>query len=324
MNVQKLLAPERLWWLLAVVALLAAYIGLQFVRRRDTLRFSNVALLDKIAPRRPGWRRHVVAAAHLIALAALVVAFARPASEVKVPRQRATIMLALDTSLSMQATDVAPSRIDAAKKAAEAFVKNIPAKLNVGLVSFDTGARVNVNPTTDRAAVTNGIRALELHEGTSIGDAVDVSLTAISRIPKTGDGKPAPAVIVLLSDGATTVGKETSAVIPDAKKANVPVWTIAYGTPNGTIDIDVDGSGQLTRVPVPVDAGALAELSDGTGGGSFRAESADDLSRVYEKLGSAIGFDTEVQEVTDRWVGIGLAILGIGSLLSLALLQRVP
>ena len=324
LGIDTFLSASRLWWLLAVGGLLASYVVLQFVRRRDTIRFTNVALLDRLAPRRPGWRRHLVAGLHLMALAALVLAFARPAGEVRVPRQRATIMLTLDTSLSMKATDVDPTRIDAAKKAAEAFVRSIPPKINVGLVSFDTGARFNVNPTTDHDAVVQGIRALELHEGTSIGDAVDVALDAIARIPKAGDGRPAPAAIVLLSDGTTTVGKETAAAIPDAQKANVPVSTIAYGTPDGYIDIDVDGSGRLTRVPVPVDAQALEELAKGTGGTAFRAESAEDLGAVYQQLGSAIGYDTETKETTDSWVGLGLAVLGIGSVLSLVLLQRVP
>ena len=318
------LHPERLWWLAIVAVALAVYVIGQFRKRKYAVRFSSMHLLDKVAPKRPGWGRHALAALYLVGLAVGVMAAAQPVDQVKVPKQRATIMLALDTSLSMNATDVDPSRITAAKTAAEQFERSIPDQLNVGLVSFDGGARVNVTPTTDRKAVTSAISRLDLHEGTAIGDAVDASLDAIAGVPVGEDGKKIPAVIVLLSDGTTTVGREISAVIPEAKKADVAVWTIAYGTPDGVVDVTVPETGQQARIAVPVDAQALADLAEQTGGKSYTAESANDLKDVYQQLGSSIGYDTEKQEVTWQYALAAALLLGLIGVVSAAWYQRLP
>jgi Ca-activated chloride channel family protein len=316
--------PSRLWLLLGVVAVLAAYVVGQFQRRRYAVRFASSHLLDKVAPRRAGWPRHVLAALFLLGLSTAVLASAQPQAETKVPKQRATIMLALDTSLSMKATDVSPTRIAAAKAGATRFVKSIPKKLNVGLVSFDGDATVDVSPTTDRSQVTRAISSLKLNEGTAIGDAVTASLHAIQSLPKAKDGKKVPAVIVLLSDGATTVGRPTADAIPEAKKAGVAVYTIAYGTPDGVVDVTIPGTGEQTRIPVPVDSQALADLAQGTGGKSFTAQSASDLKSVYQQLGSSIGYDTEYTDISWQFALAAAAFLMVSGMVAALWFQRLP
>jgi Ca-activated chloride channel homolog len=316
--------PSRLWFLLGVGVVLAAYVASQFQRRRYAMRFSSSHLLDKVAPKRSGWGRHLLAALFLLGLSTAVVASAQPQGDVKVPKQRATIMLALDTSLSMKATDVTPSRIAAAKAGAVKFVNSIPKKLNVGLVSFAGDVRLDVAPTTDRASVTRSIKSLSLDEGTAIGDAVSTSLDAIKAVPKGRDGKKVPAVIVLMSDGATTVGKPTADAIPLAKKAGIAVYTIAYGTPNGTVDVTIPETGEQTRIPVPVDGQALADLANGTGGKSFTAQSASDLKSVYQQLGSSIGYDTQHTDISWKFALAAAAMIGLAGLISALWFQRLP
>ena len=318
------LEPSRLWWLLAVAAVAVAYVVAQFQRRRYAVRFASLHLIDKVAPRRPGWWRHLLAVVFLLGLSVGVMAAAQPLDEVKVPKQRATIMLALDSSLSMKATDVEPSRVEAAKAAAAVFVESIPEKLNVGLVTFDGTARVDVSPTTDRTAVSRAINGLELAEGTAIGDAVAVSLDALERMPEGEDGEKVPAVIVLLSDGTTTVGRENDEVIPEAKEAGVPVWTIAYGTEDGVVDVTVPETGEQARISVPVDIESLAEMAEQTGGQAFTAESAQDLANVYDELGSSIGYETENLEVTWRYALIASLLLAATGFVSAVWFQRLP
>lgn len=317
------IAPERLWFLAGVAVLAVAYVALQFKRSTYAVRFSNLALLDKVAPKRPGWRRHVVSGGYLLAMCALVVALAQPQTFERVPKERATIILAVDVSLSMQATDVSPTRIDSAKVAAARFVRTIPPKLQVGLVSFSGTTSLLVPPTTDRDAVTRAIRSLQLDEGTAIGDAVKTSLSAIAAIPRDESGERAPAVVVLLSDGKTTVGTPTEESIEPAKDASVSVFTIAYGTPDGFVEVD-DGMGGSQRVYVPVDEPALEQLAAETGGTSFEASSTADLTKVYQELGSAIGYDREAQEITWKVLAAGLAMMALVGGLSLAWFQRLP
>lgn len=317
------LHPGRLWWLLGLLGLVVAYVLGQRLRRRRAMRFTNVALLERIAPR-SGWGRHVLAAVQLLGLAIGVLAFAQPQHEVRVPKERATIVLAMDTSLSMKAADVAPNRISSAKRAAKQFVSSLPPKLNLGLVTFDGSARVDVTPTTDRRSVIAAIDDLELHEGTAIGDAVEVSLDTIERMPKDENGERAPGIIVLLSDGSTTMGLPTEDAGPLAKKAGVPVFTIAYGTPDGVVDITLPDTGETARVSVPVDAVALEKLAEATGGQAFTAGTAADLSDVYKRLGSAIGYDTEFQDITWRYLAAALAVLGLTSAVAAIWFQRLP
>ena len=315
------LSPGRLWLLLAVAALVAVYLLAQRRRSAYAVRFTNLALLDKVAPRRPGWRRHAPAAAFLAMLGLLVVGFAKPTAEVQVPRERATVMVAVDVSNSMQATDVAPSRIEAAKQAAGAFVDRLPERFNVGLVTFSRSASVVVAPTQDHAAVRSAIERLELGPSTAIGEAVFSSLEGISSVDSGlsgGDGEPAPGRIVLMSDGTNTAGRTPAEAAAAAKAAGVPVSTIAYGTAEGTITVD----GQT--LPVPVDVDALRELAEGTGGQAYTAESGEELGEVYADIGSSIGTRAERQEVSTWFIAAGLVAAALAAGFSLAWFSRLP
>jgi Ca-activated chloride channel family protein len=320
----RFLAPDRLWLLLVVVALAGVYVALQFRRSRYAVRISSMELLDKVAPNRPGWRRHVVAGVFLLGLAGLVVSVAQPVAVERVPRERSTIVVAVDTSLSMMATDVAPSRLEAAQEAATEFVNGLPEDLNVALIGFAGTAQLLVPPTQDRAVVTQAIAGLELEEATAIGDAVKLSVDVIDdQAQRTEEGLP-DATVVLISDGETTVGLPTADAIPLARDAGVAVNTIAYGTDEGviTVDEDGDGVGQTARVPVNTDE--LASLAEETGGVARTAESATDLEQVYADFGSTIGFDEEPTDVAYKFAAASLAVLTIGAALSLWWLQRLP
>jgi Ca-activated chloride channel homolog len=320
----RFLEPSRLWLLVVVVALVALYLVLQFTRPRYTVRFSNLELLDKVAPRRPGWRRHLPAGLFVAALAALVVSFAQPVMTVRVPTERSTIMLAIDVSLSMAAEDIAPNRIEAAQAAARDFVLQLPEQLNVGLVSFAGTAQLLVPPTQEHERVVSAIERLQLDKATAIGDAVRLSLDVIGDQALGVEGQSPDAAIVLISDGETTVGLPTADAIPLARDAGVAVSTIAYGTQEGQIlvDEDGDGIGQLVRVPVNVEE--LRGLAEGTGGLPFTAETAQDLAQVYDRLGSTIGYDEEPRDVSFRFVGAGIVLLLAAAGASLRWFSRLP
>lgn len=311
------LEPGRLWLLLLVGGLLAAYVLAQGRRRRDVVRFTNVALLASVAPTRPGWRRHVPALLILLALAVLIVAFARPVREVRSARDQSVILLAIDVSLSMQATDAQPNRLVAAQEAASAFVEDVPPDLQVGLITFAESASLLVPPGEDRTPVLTAIDNLDLAPGTAIAEAIFVGLNAIEAIP-TESGEPAPARIVLLSDGETTAGRPNEDAVAAAQDAGVPVSTIAFGEGDATIEINGE------TVPVSVDPAALQAIAEGTGGRFFRAASTDELRAVYEDIERAIGFTIEQDEVTAQWVGWALSLLLIAFALSLLWTPRLP
>jgi Ca-activated chloride channel homolog len=256
-------APLWLLALLGVAALVGFYVLVQLRRKAYAARFTNVALLGSIMPRRPGWRRHLAFGVLALGLATLVVSLAVPSTVVRVPREKATVVMAVDVSLSMQATDIQPDRFRAMQTAAKEFVDVLPERINLGLVSFAGTATTVVPPTTDRLQVANAIDNLDLAESTAIGEAVFTSLTTIENFQSTvvtrGE-EPPPARIVLLSDGQTTVGREDTQAIDAAKAAGVPVSTIAFGTDYGTLDLD----GEI--VPVPVDRAALEAIAEQTGG----------------------------------------------------------
>ncbi|MGC5021868.1 VWA domain-containing protein [Micromonospora sp. DT47] len=291
------------WWLLAllpVLALAALYVWRQRNRRAYAMRFTNVDLLRTVAPKGLGWRRHAAATAFLLALVALATGMARPAVDTKEPLERATVMLAIDVSLSMQADDVAPNRLEAAQEAAKQFVGELPASYNLGLVSFAKAANVLVAPTKDRDAVTAAIDGLTLAEATATGEAVFTCLEAIRSVPADGAAGIPPARIVLLSDGYRTSGRSVEEAAAGAQAANVPVSTIAFGTDSGQVDI----GGQLQRVPV--DRLALAQLAETTEGYFYEAASVSELKQVYQDMGSSIGFRTEPREVTQWYAGVAL------------------
>lgn len=311
-------APDRLWLLAAVAALAGLYVAALRRRRRYGVRFSNVALVDKVAPRGPGWRRHLPAAVFLAMLSVLVVAFARPAAETKVPRERATVLIALDVSNSMAATDVEPTRLEAAKSAALAFVDRLPARFNVGLVAFDGSASVIVAPTTDHQAVDSGIRGLVTGPATAIGEAVFTSIEAIANFDQQAGTNPPPSRIVLLSDGANTAGRSPEQAADAASAAHIAVSTIAYGTPEGTVEVN----GQL--IPVPVDGPALERLAKSTNGAYYEAASGEELQKVYQDIGSSVGFRTIRREVSVWFIGFGLVAAFGAAIASLVWSSRVP
>jgi Ca-activated chloride channel family protein len=317
------LSPGRLWMLALVPMVLLVYVLLQLRRRQYTVRFTNLALLAQVAPKNPGWRRHVAALLFLAAIIVMIIGWARPASSVKVPRDRATIMVAIDVSLSMNATDVAPNRFEAAKSAAKTFIRQLPMRFNVGVVSFAGSANVVAAPSADRQAAIVSIDQLQLDKRTAIGEAVFTSLQAIRSFDAAGrepgsPQDPPPAHIVLLSDGDNTTGRSVPEAVQGSVAAKVPVSTIAFGTPYGTVDID----GEVT--PVDVNKAALRDLAEQTNGKPYEAADRSQLSEVYKHIGSSLGFRTEHREVASRFSGIALLFALAAGGASLAWFARLP
>jgi Ca-activated chloride channel family protein len=309
------------WWLLALLPVLAVagvYVWRQFRRRQYAMKFTNVDLLRTLAPKGLGWRRHAAAGAFLLSLVALGSAMARPSVDQQEPLERATIMLAIDVSLSMEADDVAPTRIQAAQEAAKAFVNQLPSTYNLGLVSFAKSANVLVSPTKDRAEVIAGIDGLTLAEATATGEAVFTSLDAIRAVPADGANGAPPARIVLLSDGYRTSGRSIEDAATAASTANVPVSTIAFGTDTGVVDI----RGQLQRVPV--DRLSLQQLAQDTKGYFYEAASVSELKKVYEDMGSSIGHRVQPREVTQWYAGAALLFGLCAAAMSLLWTSRLP
>jgi len=302
----RFLSPQWLLLLVAVALLLAAYVIIQLRRKKFVARFSNVELLGSVAPRRPGWRRHLTFALLLIALTVLSVGVARPSAAVRVPRDRATVMLAIDVSLSMQATDVLPSRIDAAKTAAKKFADLLPARINLGVESFARSANVLVSPTLDRKSVKAAIETLQLANYTAIGEAIYGGIRAIQTFARTTTAKgdtPPPARIVLLSDGSNTTGRSVPDAIAAARQAHVQVSTIAFGTPTGTVTYGGE------TLPVPADDQTLEQIAKMTGGTFHTATSVGELESVYQDIGSQIGYTTRHRDISWRFLATGLLVL---------------
>jgi Ca-activated chloride channel family protein len=314
----RFLEPLWLLALLPVLALAALYVVRQLRRRSFAVRFTNVSLLQRLAPRGLGYRRHLAAGAFLLMLVTLGCAMARPATDAKQPLERATVMIAIDVSLSMQADDVAPTRIEAAKEAAKEFVKTLPDTYNIGLVSFAKSANVLVSPSKDKAAVDQAIDGLALAEATATGEAVFTCLSAIQSVPADGAAGPPPARIVLLSDGYRTAGRPIEDAATAAASANVPVSTIAFGTDQGTVQIQ----GQTQRVPV--DRPSLQQLAQTTHGHYYEAASLPQLKQVYQDMGSSIGFKTVPREITQWYVGVGLLFAFAAAGMSLLWTSRLP
>ena len=307
--------PLWLWLLVLVAALIAAYLVAQRRRSKYAVRFATLPMLEKVAPTRPGWRRHAPAVAFLAALTVLTIAIARPVADIRVPRERATVLVAMDVSNSMAATDVAPNRFEVAKQAAVEFVEELPEKFNVGLVSFARTATVVTPPSTDHQATVDAINGLELTDSTAIGDAVLTSLQAVRTIDPED---PPPSRIVLLSDGGNTSGRPIDEAAAAASEAGVPVSTIAYGTPEGTVNIEG------RDIPVPADTESLRELAEATSGSAYQAESDEQLRDVYSDLQSSIGWTTEPREITNLVAGIALAAALLAGLASLLWFSRLP
>jgi Ca-activated chloride channel homolog len=307
-------SPWLLLGLVLVPLLVAAYGTTEKRRRRAASAFAAPATVASVVPRRPGWRRHATPAIACVALAALIVALARPQVSIAVPAEQASIVLAMDHSGSMQATDVAPSRLVAALRAGEAFLGEVPAKVKVGGVVFDHRTQTVQNPTTDRAALRDALReAMKPSGGTATGDAIAASLAMLEAHRGAGAKRP-PGAIVLLSDGKSTSGRDPLAVADEAKAAGIPVYTVALGTAAGTLP---DGK------PVPPDTASLQGIAERSGGQAFTAQDAAGLRAVYERLGSQVAMKKQPREITGAFAGGAMLLLLTGGGLSLRWFRRL-
>jgi Ca-activated chloride channel family protein len=317
-------SPFILWGLLLLPVALVGYWLIQRRRIKYAARFTNLDLLANVVDASPGRRRHVPAALALASLAALIVAMARPQTVVAVPRDDATVVLTMDSSASMTATDVPPTRLDAAKTAASSFLDRLPERFRVGLVSFSSTVRVLEEPTEDRDAVRTSLDSLEGDVGTALGDAIvaSVDLAPTAEEQERAGGKPLFAVL-LLSDGANSTGSEPLAILDEAKEAGVPIYTIALGTPEGTVEITND-YGETQTYDVPPDPETLKRVAEETGGRFFEAPTEADLEAVYEEIGSQVSYEDEERELTAAFAGAAAVLLLIGGSLSALWFGRIP
>jgi Ca-activated chloride channel homolog len=307
-------APAFLLVLLLVPLGAIVYAAAERRRRAAVDAFAAPAVRASALPRRPGWRRHAPMALYALALAALATALARPEATIAVPTERATVALATDHSGSMRATDVAPDRLSAARAAAERFLDRVPERVRVGAVAFDHRAAVLEAPTADRAPVRAAIERLRPSGGTATGEALATALDLVRR----GGGERPPAAIVLLSDGASTHGRDPLPVAREAGRLGIPIYTVALGTPDGTLV----GSDGVSR-PVPPDPATLRAIAEASGGRAFTADDADGLAAVYDRLGSQVASEREPREVTAAFAGGALVLVAGGALLSLHWFRRL-
>ena len=314
------MSPNRLLILLIIPLLILAYIFASLRKNRRGMRFTNTSMLDVVVPKQSQWRRHLAVALSLLSLITLTAAFARPKTQVDVPRERATVVMVIDASLSMQATDVKPTRLDAAKQAANEFVAKLPEKYNVSVVSMAGSCAILVPPTTAHGTVQNAINSIQLQDSTAIGEGITTALRALQQAPKDPDNPNsiAPGAIILLSDGYNTTGRAPQQAAAEAKAAKVPVYTIAYGTENGYVDLDGK------REPVPVDHEEMRRIAATTNAEYFAAASADQLKKVYENIGSDVGYEKADREVTARFAGYGLALAVLAALGAISLGAKWP
>jgi Ca-activated chloride channel family protein len=314
-------APLVLLALVTLPLLALAYAREQRRRRRAAAAFAVERLQPSVAPRRPRWRRHVPLAAFALALAVLIAAAARPQRTVAVPVDKASVMLLTDVSGSMFSTDVAPNRLTAAKRAARAFLEQVPARLNVGIMSFNTKPSVLASPTTDREVVLRAIDAMYPHGGTATGDAIAAATAVLSSAHAPGAKKP-PSAIVLLSDGASVRGRDPIGAARDAGNSHIPIYTVTLGTPQGTITVRTKGGAMVTK-PVPPDPQSLDRIGKASGGASFTAETASGLKQVYQRLGSQLGHKQEKKQITQAFAGGALLLLALGGAMSLGWFGRL-
>jgi Ca-activated chloride channel family protein len=315
-------------WPLALIALLivplAALVALWLERRpsRYPVRFTNIDVLATVASPRRSWRGWIPPALFLIALASAATAVARPRASVSEPAEQATVVLLVDVSGSMRADDVDPTRLGAAQRAMHAFVDRLPGAFRIGLVSFSTTPDVVVQPTRDRALIGGGLDSLYPEQGTAIGDglaeAVRVTAAAVRGAPRRPGGNP-PAAIILLSDGAQTRG----ALSPldgaaRARRAGIPVYTVALGTPNGVLGLGPNngfglppspGGGPTVGFRVPPDPAILRQISAATGGRAYTAQTASKVQSIYEHLGSIVVSRRTTREVSSWFAGLAAVFL---------------
>jgi Ca-activated chloride channel homolog len=320
---------EHVWYflfLLVVLGLVGLYIVVALSRHRRMLRFANMELLESVAPKRPSRWRHLPAILLVFALLSFTVAMAGPTHDVRIPRNRAVVMLVIDVSQSMRATDVSPSRLAAAQDAAKQFAGQLTPGINLGLIAFAGTATVLVSPTTNHDATKTAIDKLQLADRTATGEGIFTALQAIATVGAVigGGDAPPPARIVLMSDGKETVpsnpdnpkGAYTAA--RTAKDQGVPISTVSFGTPYGYVEIN----GQ--RQPVPVDDETLKKMAELSGGESYNASSLEQLKAVFTNLQQQIGYETIKGDASVGWLRLGAAVLALAALASLLINQRLP
>jgi Ca-activated chloride channel homolog len=327
LSLQRFTSPA--WFLLFVViaGLVAGYVVVQRMRRRRVMRFTNLELLEKVAPKKPSRLRHLPAIVLVGALMLLTTAMAGPTAEQRVPRNRATVLLVIDVSLSMQATDVKPTRIHAAQESAKSFTQGLTPGINLGLISFAGTATVLVGPTTDRLPVSNAIDNLKLAQSTATGEAIFAALQSIDGFSQVVGGAqgPPPARIVLMSDGKQTIptqnaddprGAFTAARAAAEKK--IPISTISFGTENG--EVTIDGKTQM----VPVDDESMREIASLSGGEFYKAATAEQLRAVYDTLGEQIGYEIKDADASRPWLMLGTLAALLAASSALIISQRLP
>jgi Ca-activated chloride channel homolog len=313
-------SPLVLLALLAIPVLGAWYAGQQRRRARASAAFNAPALSASVTPRRPGWRRHVPMLVIVIALAVLVVAAARPRVTQVVPVDSAAIMLANDISSSMTSTDVKPSRLVAAKLASDRLLGEVPASVQVGQLEFARRPTLLQSPTPDRTLTRAAIESLHPGGGgTAIGDAIQTAMQSLMAVRQ--NGKRPPGAIILLSDGGSNFGVSPVAAAARARGDHIPVYTIALGTSHGTITIK--RRGRTVIAPVPVSPQALAQIAAASGGRAFTAADATEVRSIYDHLAKQLGHRKVKREITADVVGGGLALLLIGSALSVFWFDRL-
>ncbi|OBI80865.1 VWA domain-containing protein [Mycobacterium sp. 1245805.9] len=317
------------WFLLflfAAVGLAALYIVLQLARQRRMLRFANMELLESVAPQRPSRWRHVPAILLVLSLVLFTIAMAGPTNDVRIPRNRAVVMLVIDVSQSMRATDVPPNRMAAAQEAAKAFADELTPGINLGLIEYAGTATVLVSPTTNREATKNALDKLQFADRTATGEGIFTALQAIATVGAVigGGDTPPPARIVLFSDG-----KETMPTNPDnpkgaftaartAKDQGVPISTISFGTPYGFVEINDQ------RQPVPVDDSTMKKVAELSGGNWYNAASLAELKAVYASLQQQIGYETIKGDASAGWLRLGALVLALAGLAALLINRRLP
>jgi Ca-activated chloride channel family protein len=315
--------PLALVGLMAVPLLAAAYVRRERRRSDFAARFTTPSLLPNLVDAAPSWRRHLPLAVLLVALTAMVVGVARPHATLSVKREEATVILVIDTSLSMGADDVKPTRLGAARTTAQEFLDKLPAKYRVAIVGFSGRAYVALPPTQDRTLAQSALRELHTGEGTSLGDAVSLA-TQLARSQRASDGTIPPSAILVISDGAQLSGKTSPAVAAQtARSSHIPVYAILVGTQDGVITVPL-ANGYQEQMRVPTSPETLQTLAQITGGHFFQAPNVARLREVYDRLGSRLGKRRESREITNLFAGGSAALLLFGGALSTLWFRRVP
>ena len=315
-----------LLFLLVILGLVGLYIVVQLARRRRMLRFANMELLESVAPQRPNLWRHLPVILLVTSLLLLTVALAGPTHDIRIPRNRAVVMLVIDVSQSMRATDISPTRMSAAQEASKQFVDELTPGINLGLIAYAGTANVLVSPTTNREATKNAIDKLQFADRTATGEGIFTALQTISTVGAVigGGDEPPPARIVLFSDGKETVPshpdnpKGCYTAARTARDQGVPISTISFGTPNGYVEI----SNQ--RQPVPVDNQMMKKVAQLSGGTAYDASSVDELKNVYGSLQQQIGYETARGDASTGWLRLGALVLALAALAALLINRRLP